>query len=370
MSSNGPIDRIFGAILPRAVNAIDVDEVVNSVDVDALVERIDVNALVERIDLDQLLQNVDLNALLQRVDVETLLAKIDLNDLLKHVDVDALVGKVDVESLIERVDVAGIVNRVDIDQLLDRVDVNALVARIDVDQLLAHIDVDQLLARIDVDDLVRRAHIDAIVANASKGVTARLIDTIRRQLVGIDAVMIGGVNRVRHRSEHDETDGGVVTGKIAGGASRLAAYFVDAVVISVSYGFTTALVGYMVNLFSGKKIPTSFHGWLSLGLFGLFGFLYYWIGLSLTGRSIGKGLVGLRVVRSNGQPITPGRAAVRMLIYPLSFILGLGLLPIIFAKRRRALHDIAADDLVLYDWGDRPAELPAPIAAWVARRSV
>ena len=70
----------------------------------------------------------------------------------------------------------------------------------------------------------------------------------------------------------------------------------------------------------------------------------------------------------NGDPITPGRAAIRTIVYPFSFILGLGLIPIVVGKQRRALHDFAARDHVLYDWGDRPVELPAPLTAWVRRR--
>ena len=74
-------------------------------------------------------------------------------------------------------------------------------------------------------------------------------------------------------------------------------------------------------------------------------------------------------MRTDGEPISPGRAAVRTFVYPFSFILGLGLIPIVTGKHRRALHDWAAGDKVLYDWGDRPAELPAPLTAWVRRRT-
>ncbi len=71
----------------------------------------------------------------------------------------------------------------------------------------------------------------------------------------------------------------------------------------------------------------------------------------------------------DGSPITPGRAIVRGLVYPFSFILGLGLIPIVLGKHRRALHDWAGRDKVLYDWGDRPAEMPAPLTDWVRRKA-
>ena len=58
-----------------------------------------------------------------------------------------------------------------------------------------------------------------------------------------------------------------------------------------------------------------------------------------------------------------------MLVYPFSFILGLGLIGIVVGKHRKALHDWAAGSTVRYDWGDRPAELPAPLTAWLRRRT-
>ena len=61
---------------------------------------------------------------------------------------------------------------------------------------------------------------------------------------------------------------------------------------------------------------------------------------------------------------------MRALVYPLSFILWLGLIPIVTGKRRRALHDWAAGSTVVYDWGDRPSELPAPVTDWLRRHDV
>ena len=208
------------------------------------------------------------------------------------------------------------------------------------------------------------------MSNASRGVFSRLLDAVRRQLVGLDILLIGAVLQVFRRRPREQASvvGGTVTGRVAGGVSRLAAYLIDALVLSISYSLTTALVVFLVSLFSGDTVDVSNHGLLWLGGYALFGFFYYWIGLSVTGRSIGKGLIGLRVVAMNGDPITPGRAAVRTIVYPFSFILGLGLIPIVTGKHRRALHDFAGRDQVLYDWGDRPAEMPAPLTAWVQRR--
>jgi uncharacterized RDD family membrane protein YckC len=410
-----PIDRMLGAIVPRAVDAIDidgvidqvdVDHVLSGVDVDAVVQRIDVQELMERVDLNELLarvdvtallQKVDLDALLARVDVDQLIAQLDVNRLAGRLDVDALLARLDVDALVQRVDVGSIVARVDVDGLVGRVDLDALVGRVDVDGLVGRVDVDRVISRVDVEAvidrvdvnavvqrvdvdqlmegvdlpaLVQRAQIDAIISDASRGMFTRLLDVVRRQLAGIDSVMIGAANRVfRRPSEADAVHDGTVTGRIAGGVSRLAAFGIDLAVLWFSYGLLTSLGVFLVGLFTGDKVDVTHHpGWWLVG-FGLLGFSYYWIGLTITGRSIGKGLIGLRVVRLGGAPMSPGRAAIRTIVYPFSFILGLGLIPIVTGKRRRALHDAAGGDVVLYDWGDRPAELPAPVTAWIRRRA-
>jgi uncharacterized RDD family membrane protein YckC len=65
--------------------------------------------------------------------------------------------------------------------------------------------------------------------------------------------------------------------------------------------------------------------------------------------------VGLEVVRSDGTRLSAKRAAVRVLVMPISFFLWLGLIPIVTSRRHRALHDKAADTVVVYDW---PATSP------------
>jgi uncharacterized RDD family membrane protein YckC len=324
MSSLNPIDRVFGAIVPRAVDAIDIDDVVGQVDINHVIGQVDMNGVLERIDMDALLQ---------------------------------------------RVDIQGIIDRVDIDALIQRVDIQGIVDRVDLDALIGRMDIDALIGRVDIAAVVQRAGIDDIVSNASRGVIARLLDLVRRQLVGLDAVLISATNKVfRRPPEHADLVGGTVTGRLAGGISRLVAFLADAFTFSFAYGLMVAFVVFVVDLISKSNIEGDHSlAWI-IGYVSC-AFVYYWVGLSITGRSVGKGLVGLRVVRRDGEPISPGRAAVRTIVYPFSFILGLGLIPIVTSRNRRALHDWAAGDMVLYDWGDRPAELPAPLTAWLQRRT-
>jgi uncharacterized RDD family membrane protein YckC len=74
------------------------------------------------------------------------------------------------------------------------------------------------------------------------------------------------------------------------------------------------------------------------------------------------------VVRSDGGTIRPGQAFVRVAVFPLSVLpAGLGFVPILFQREHRALHDLIAGTAVVYDWGERPAQLPGPLSDFLTR---
>ena len=69
----------------------------------------------------------------------------------------------------------------------------------------------------------------------------------------------------------------------------------------------------------------------------------------LVGFTPGKGLLGLRILRADGQRIGLGRAIVRYAGYWVSLIfLGLGFIWILFDRRRRGWHDKLAGTCVVY----------------------
>jgi uncharacterized RDD family membrane protein YckC len=164
---------------------------------------------------------------------------------------------------------------------------------------------------------------------------------------------------------------GQVSGHYAGAFTRLAAFVVDWLIILAVYGFILASASFVLELLAGLEVDFAAADpiWYWIG-FGSWAFVYMGFGLAITGRTIGKGLVGLKVVTREGAPISPGRAAVRVLVMPISFALvGLGFLGIILGRERRALHDVISGCAVVYDWGDRPAELPTPLARFLENRA-
>ncbi len=70
---------------------------------------------------------------------------------------------------------------------------------------------------------------------------------------------------------------------------------------------------------------------------------------NLSGRTLGKWIAGLRIVRRDGVPLSVRRALLRHLVgYPLTLLtLGLGFLVAAFDPQGRALHDWLAGTVVV-----------------------
>jgi uncharacterized RDD family membrane protein YckC len=308
--------------------------------------------------------------------------------VVQQVDVDEVVQQIDVDRLIQSVDMDALLARIDPNDLLDRVDVNRLLDRVDVDDLLDRVDVNRLLERVDVQSIAARADVGGLVARSTGRVAGSTLDLGRRWLVALDLMSMRFVNRVLRRRpgtlplgppalERNWVTAGparraAVTGQYAGPVSRLVAAAVDGAAVTALYSAIIASGAFALSLVTAWEIDADQASGLPGAIgFGVWAFLYMYAGLAVAGRTLGKLLVGLRVVRRDGSPL-PGRSAfVRVATYPLSFVLsGLGLLGIVVGRERRALHDVLASTAVVYDWGERPAEMPAPITRWFARHGV
>lgn len=293
--------------------------------------------------------------------------------ILQHLDLDALLDHVDVNHLLDRID---------INPLLDRIDVNRLLDRIDVNRLLDGLDLEKLLETVDMEGLVRRSGVPDIVAESTSRMAGGALDLARRQVVGLDTVIARGIAVILRRprdglpsapvsltSDAGTEDRRTVTGDYAGPLSRVLAIGVDGGLIFLLFTLGVAGFNLLSNLFVGRTFQGDRSSLLAAGIFVLWAFLYLFVTLAVAGRTPGKGLVGLRVVAADGSAVTPTAAFIRTLGYPLSALfLGLGFLPILLAHDKRALHDRLARTAVVYDWGDRPAQLSAPLSAFLARQ--
>lgn len=110
-----------------------------------------------------------------------------------------VVDAVPLEEILEHVDLDAVLDQVDVNHLLERVDVNRLLDRVDVNRLLARADVNTLLADVDLEDLVQRAGIPDVVADTTGRLAGKTLDAARRQVVGLDTVVSGIVDKLLRR---------------------------------------------------------------------------------------------------------------------------------------------------------------------------
>lgn len=159
-----------------------------------------------------------------------------------------------------------------------------------------------------------------------------------------------------------------VTGRYAGIVTRLLANGLDAAIAVASFTVLTAAVVFVLDSVFGVSV-TRGAGAVWLITASVWSFLLVWISLAVTGRTPGGALMGLRVVARDGTALSAVRSAVRVLAVPVSAsLVGLGYLPIVIDRERRALHDLLAGSTVVYDWGDAAATLPTPLDRWLRTR--
>ncbi len=85
-------------------------------------------------------------------------------------------------------------------------------------------------------------------------------------------------------------------------------------------------------------------GFLTFGIYSIVAWL-------LVGKTVGKALMGLRVLGQDGRRLTFGQALIRALSYYISGLaLFIGFLWVLVDDRRQAWHDKLARTLVVYEW--------------------
>lgn len=123
-----------------------------------------------------------------------------------------------------------------------------------------------------------------------------------------------------------------VSVRYAGFWIRVIAGLIDAVVISI--------ITYIIQMLIGESNPVSI----------IIGAAYH-IGMWLKndGMTIGKKIMGIKVIQTNGQPIDAKTAAVRYIGYMISgFVFAIGFIWVAFDKNKQGWHDKIANTYVIY----------------------
>jgi uncharacterized RDD family membrane protein YckC len=165
---------------------------------------------------------------------------------------------------------------------------------------------------------------------------------------------------------------GMIYGQYAGFVTRLAAFVIDLVVVTVVVTLGGALIRLIGTLFESmylvrpgtltETVVTVAAVALSVGLF-----VAYYIGFWLAaGQTPGKRIMGVRIVCRGGGRVELGNVVRRFVGYWLSSFLFLGFLWVLVDNQRQAWHDTLAGTVVIYS-RPTPPELLIPTPERVPR---
>jgi len=139
--------------------------------------------------------------------------------------------------------------------------------------------------------------------------------------------------------------------RLAGAGSRIAAAVVDflvqgvaIVIISLIYYFAALGGVYITSSMADSSLYTA----IAVLLIFCVVFVYYiLIEIFMDGQTIGKKLLGLRVIRENGAPINLTQSLIRNILKLTVDLMGVGVVMIMFSKKCKRLGDMAASTVVI-----------------------
>ncbi len=161
-----------------------------------------------------------------------------------------------------------------------------------------------------------------------------------------------------------------VTGEysiLAGFWIRFASFLIDNILVFIgSLIFGVVLVAILITIFpdlagnyavdeytwdailTASESPATWLDWAILGFFFVFGIAYFTIAIGWKGQTLGKLMLGLKVVRTDGSRAGFLRAFIRSWGYFLCITsVGIGFLVIAWNDQKRGLHDFISNTKVI-----------------------
>ncbi len=155
---------------------------------------------------------------------------------------------------------------------------------------------------------------------------------------------------------NDQTPRPIALGQYAGFITRLIAWLIDSLIVAGVITVVAAIIGFVeqafgINDWLGLGEHTSLLLVIIAGVVGLSIYLFYYLGSwMLAGQTLGKALMGVRIVRTDGNRLKMGNCVRRLAGYWISAILFWGYLLVLIDSRRQAGHDKFAGTFVVYSW--------------------
>lgn len=147
----------------------------------------------------------------------------------------------------------------------------------------------------------------------------------------------------------------VLQGRTAGFVTRLIAYMMDVAILAgvIAVGGWLALLADSVLETMGLETRVALAAVFVILIPFIIGsyFVFFW---ALTGRTIGKWFMGLKIIASDNKQLSIGQALWRFIGYGVSAVVfWMGYLWVIIDDERQAWHDHMAKTWVIYDYERR-----------------
>lgn len=145
--------------------------------------------------------------------------------------------------------------------------------------------------------------------------------------------------------------GAEAIGPPAGFWMRFVAYLIDQLFLGI-IGFVIALMiaTYLVDTSVNGTLEFEFtigheFMWWTLGIALALEVLYFTVAIGAWGKTIGKAMLGIKVIRRNGTRVSYARSLARCLVYliQLELIMGLTFIIIAFTPEKQGIHDMICD---------------------------
>jgi len=165
---------------------------------------------------------------------------------------------------------------------------------------------------------------------------------------------------------YEQKPQGMIYGQYAGFVTRLVAFVIDLVIITVVVIISDAAIGLIATLLKSMHLIrpgglTETVVTVVAAALGMVLFVAYYIGFWLAaGQTPGKRIMGVRIVRTDGRRVKLGNVVRHFVGYWLSGILFLGFLWILVDNQRQAWHDSLSGTIVIYS-RPTPSELLIPV---------
>jgi uncharacterized RDD family membrane protein YckC len=138
-------------------------------------------------------------------------------------------------------------------------------------------------------------------------------------------------------------------GKRAGIASRVVADAIDwGIVLAIYVAILLGIAAFRYFVTNENFNVPDPDPLVTLAAQWVIAILYLTAGWAGTGRTVGKTVMGLRVVSGNGAPLGVARAFLRAVI--CASLGAIALATVIVSRKRSGIHDYVVRTTVVYDW--------------------